>query len=62
MEDKGFALDRINGVIKRLKEANKQKPQMSLETFFGKPKKIEKEDLKSKSKSKVPDTKKKGKK
>ena len=62
MEEKGFNLDRINSIIKRLKGASKQKPQMSLETFFGKPKKIEKEDNKAKSKTKVPDSRKKGKK
>lgn len=62
MQDKGFNLERIVSIIKRLKEANKQKPQMSLETFFGKPKKTEKEDPKAKSKTKVPESKKKGKK
>lgn len=62
MQDKGFNLDRINGIIKRLKNSNKQKPQMSLETFFGKPKKTEKEDGKTKSKAKAPKSNKKGKK
>ena len=61
MLEKGFNLERINGIIKRLKDANKQKPQMSLETFFGKPKKTEKEDPKTKSKAKVPESRKKGK-
>ena len=40
LEDKGFAADRINSIIKRLKESGKKKPQISIEAFFGKPKKI----------------------
>jgi flap endonuclease-1 len=52
VEEKGFAADRVDGILKRLKVCFESKPQMSLETFFGKPQKITKDapkDLKKKS-------------
>jgi hypothetical protein len=48
VEEKGFNADRVDGILRRLKSCFESKPQMSLESFFGKPQKVAKEDPKKK--------------
>lgn len=50
-EEKGFSLERVEGIKKRLKACHSAKPQMSLEAFFGKPKKLDDGKTSEKKKS-----------
>jgi flap endonuclease-1 len=55
IEEKNFAEDRVEGLIKRLEKAKKSKPQMTLESFFGRPtivKKNPKDKITNKKKTK----------
>ena len=48
IEEKNFSEVRVNSLCLRLKKARKQKPQMTLENFFGKPTIVRKNKLKKK--------------
>jgi hypothetical protein len=41
VEEKGFSEERVDSIKKRLRACLAIKPQMSLESYFGRPKKVE---------------------
>ena len=53
VDEKGFSEDRVESIKKRLATCMASKPQMSLESFFGKPKKTDANE-KSGDKKKAP--------